>query len=420
MIAWFAAIALGSDLSVTTVGVQAMRADALDAQDTDLLLGQRVRWGLADHLQALVDVRLTLDPDGATTWEQSRVRTLGVRYDHGALLLVGRHALQHGGPRLLDGAQLLVHPASIEALEVGAWVGLAPDPFTTRPLIRPGLGPVVAWSSSSVSASALGEVLWRPSGIDRVGGLFTTRVSWAPTLSLSGRVDWVAADAQGRSGLADGAAAVRITPSDAVRLEAAYSAFSTLLYQTSAVLDPAVQRFQQRVADLDLQNIVLQDSVDPSLQQVVSGAIRVRPTSAIAPLAGATARGRSHADPEERSLRVGPYVGVAGLAGGRLELVADGSWLWAEGRAQIDLGLGGIAELTQDGGLLVDASVRSMLDPLADSGRPGWYADGFVDVVAASGTVISAGGSATSVPSNIVGADVGIGAFLRLQQWIRP
>ena len=414
---------MGSDRAVTTLGVQQIRTEAIDQDDVDLLVGQRVRWGLADQVTLLADGRFTVDPNGATSFEQSRVRSLGVVYEGaGASILAGRHALRHGGPRLVDGAQLLLHPGQRSNIDLGLWGGLLADPFTTAPTLRPGAGPVAALLGSIWSASALGEFVAGAEGLDRIGTLFQVRGNWAPRAFVNGRLDLLVTDGQGRSGLADAALAGTLRATDALTLSADVNAFSSLRYQTLAAVDPTVQRFTQRVADLDLQLVVLSDDLDPTLQTTAGASARLRPrTSSVRPILGLSGRVRNHPDPLERYARVGPQLGVAGLASDRLEILADGN-LWSlEGRLQGDSGLNVLFDVTDGGTVLIDTSARALFDPVGyDSPTPGAYVDVFVDGVARSGTVVAVGASWTSEPSDAVGSDVGWGAFLRIQQWIRP
>lgn len=417
-----AALGAPSDLAVTSLGLQGARAEALGTNDPDLLLGQRWRWGLAEGLTFLGDGRFTLDPSGQTTWEQSRVRSLGLALEGPTTALAGRHPIRHGGPRLLDGLQLLAHPGGDPRLDLGGWIGLVPDPFDTQPLLRPGLGPTVAFSGSTLSASALGEVIFGVAGLDRIGALLQARGNWAPTLFLSSRLDWLVLDGQGRSGLADGAASVSYRPTDALSLDAGYNAFSALRYQTTAALDPTVQRFQQRIEALGLDDPALSDLLDPTVQHSVSAGARLQPRGeGIHPVLGLSGQLRAHPVPEERFARIGPQLGLVGLLAGRLELRSDLQLMWLEGRTQSDAGLNAIWELSDDGAVLTDASARILLDPVGyGAARPGWYADLFVDVIAPSATVIALGASWTAEPSDAVGTDVGWAGFLRLQQWIRP
>ena len=417
-------VALGapSDLSVTSLGLQGARAESLGGNDPDLLLGQRWRWGMADDLTFLGDGRFTIDTDSETTWEQSRVRTLGIALEGQTTLLAGRHSIRHGGPRLLDGLQVLAHPVNNPQLDLGGWVGLMPDPFDTQPLIRPGLGPTLAINGSTLSASALGELVFGSGGLDRVGALLQARGNWAPTLFLNSRLDWLLTDAQGRSGLADGAASVTYRPSDALTLDATYNAFSTLRYQTTGILDPTVRRFQQRVVDLGLDDPALADTLDPTIQQSVGAGVKLRPDGGgVQPVLGLSGQHRAHPVPEERFTRVGPQLGLIGLLSGRLELLSDLQVLLSEGRLLSDAGINAIWELSDSGAVLIDTSARAMIDPVGyGEARPGWYADLFVDGVTPSSTVIALGVSWTAEPSDVVGTDVGWAGFLRLQQWIRP
>lgn len=411
----------GDDVLVTSLGAGGVRAEALDAGDLDLLLGQRVRYEAAEGATVHLDGRFTLDPDGATSWEESRVRALGVAFERPALtVLAGRAGLAHGGPRLVDGVQVLLHPDRGRTWSLGAWGGLVPDELTTAPLVRPGLGPIVGIERPAGSLTAVGEVVAGPVGLDRAGTFVQARAQSGRALRADGRVDWLFTDGEGRAGLVDGAAFVGLRPADALRVDLLYDAYSSLLYQARADLDPRVQRFAARIEEAGLGAGVVQDVVDPRLHHLLGATVRAEGDGALRPLAAVRGRARLHPDPVEQYARIGPQVGVGGLLGDRVELLADANVLWLEGHTQGDAGLTGILDLLADASATLDGSARVLVDPVGYGGRPGWYADLFVDALARTGTVVAAGGSWTAEPDDAVGEDVGWAAFVRVQQWFRP
>lgn len=418
------ASASAQDVSVTTLGTQLVRAESINQSDPDLLFGQRLRWWLGGATTLNVDGRFTFDPNGATSFEQSRVRSLGVTVDTPAYTLrLGRHALLHGGARIVDGAQLHVHPGKDGRWDVGLYAGFLADPFTTLPQMRPTFGPTIALKSSLVSASWLGEVVLAPGtdqGWERIGTVVNVAANLAPRASGLARADVLVRDSEGRSGLIDAAVGGRLRITDGLSWTADYNAYSSLRYQFQGAFDPTVRRFTQRVRDLDLQNAVLADTLDPTVQHMVGTALRLEPTKGRGLLAAVSARTRFHPDPVQRMTRINPMLGVRGLVDGRLEVVGDVAASSVEGRLLGDAGVTAVLELFGDRNVLVDSSFRGLVDPRGyGPGQLGWYSDVFVDVLLPSRTAIAAGATWTLEPSDAVGSDVGWGAFLRLQQWVK-
>lgn len=410
-----------SDISVTSVGAQSVQATSVGRFDPDLLLGQRLRWRLGNTpVTALANARFTIDPDGATTFEQSRVRTLGVAYSTPGLeVQVGRHALAYGGARLLDGVQVIGYPEGRRGWGFGGWAGLQADPFTTRPVVRPGVGPVVTYESSVWTGSAVGELVLGAEGFDHAGAILQATGNFAPRFFVHGRIDYLF-PAGTASGLSDGIASVTWKPTDALTFDVNYNAFSSIRYQTLGALDPAVQRFVTRTNELDLQNLIEEDTVDPTIKHLVGAQVRLRPdTTGVRPLVGLSTRYRHHRDEDERFLHVSPQVGLLGLAGNRLELLADADVIYTEQSWRGSGGAVAVFDVLPDGAVLLDASARVLVDPVAYDGQLGYYADLFVDALAPTDTVVSFGASWTLEPSDAVGNDAGWAAFLRLQQWIR-
>ena len=158
------------DASTTTVGVSGAYSASAAKADLDVWLGQRLHWGIGrigpSDMTLLVDGRLRFDAIGGPAVERAQVRALGVRLDSDRLTLdLGRTPVFGGGPRLVDGVQLRWHPTP--AWDVGLWAGLAPDLFTTRPVVRPGAGPVLGWRTGSVQWSLVGEVLFFDGGLEQ-------------------------------------------------------------------------------------------------------------------------------------------------------------------------------------------------------------------------------------------------------------
>jgi hypothetical protein len=399
------------DVAVTTVGAQAVYDRGLAAADVDPLVGERLRWTLADGARLLADARFTLDPSpGADAWEQSRVRTLGVELAGGPWTVrLGRHAVAYGGPRIVDGAQLLHRDG---ALAVGAWGGLAPDPFTTRPALRGGGGPIIAYEQPLLQASAVGEVLATAAGVDRVGLLLQARVAPGSGADLTGRLDAQLGPA-GAVGLADGTVSARWAPVRSVRLDALYDAYSSLRYLQTAALDPDVRRFANRLEALGLAPGISAELPDPSLYHLFGTGAAWQPAVAVAPRAAIVTRYRHHGRLEDRYAYVDPQLGVVGVAGGRLDATVDLAWTWhgAAGSRE-DLGLNLVLDPLSSGRAALDGSARLVVDP-AYGGRPGWYADLFVDVLATDDAAVVAGVAATQEPVGV--PDLGLAGFVWIQ-----
>lgn len=420
--AWLAAGATEpSDISVTSVGVQSVQSNALGAADPDLLLGQRLRWRIGEGpWSAHANARFTIDPDGPTTFEQSRVRSLGVVYGTGALeLQLGRHALRYGGARLLDGVQVMAYPRGRHGLGVGGWAGLQADPFTTRPVVRPGAGPIVSYETSVITASAVGEIVAGPEGLDRGGVILQATGNWAPRVFAHARLDWLFPRGK-PSGLSDGIVSVSWQPSRDWTFDLDYNAYSSIRYQTVGNLDPGVQRFVQRVDLLDLNNIVLGEAVDPTVKHQVGARAALQPqTSLPRPVISVDVGVRRHPDPAEQLVRITPRAGFAGLFWDRLEITGDVDLIHTELRWQGSAGAQLLFDALPSGAVVVDTSARVLVDRGAYGDRPGWYADLFVDAVAPTKTMIALGASWTHEPSDGIANDVGWAAFLWVQQWIR-
>lgn len=413
-----AQLAWGGDRAVTSLGVEWARAQAVGEADLDLLASERLRWTLADGAfatRALVDARLTIDPDGPTALERARVSHLGVQLDDERWRLdLGRHPVYRGGPRLVDGAQVLARPS--KGVEMGAWGGLAPDLFTTTPRVRPGGGPVFSLATSQVQLSVVGEALSAPEGLDRLGVLTLARYSAAPRLELDGRLDLQAVE-EGGVGLADGSVYARFRPDEHLLLDAVYDAFSSLRYLETQDLDPLAQRFTRRAQGLGLQDAILLDTLDPTLRHLFGARARWVGTGPdLRPRAELSFRTRTDPDPANRTTRLAPQLGVSGLVGDRVDVQLDGAVIAVDAAVQGDVGVVAYVQIADP--VALDGSLRLLVVPDEYDGRPGWYGDLFADVVAGDFGVI-AGASIEHEPL-LDFDDVALGAFVRASWWLRP
>lgn len=443
------------NVAATSVGVQHWQSGAQQGlaqdrgvkdTDTDVLLGQRIRWTLSESdtmaVRARVDARFTLGPGDAVLWERNRVRQLGFSVlTEKWSLDIGRHGVHKGGPRLVDGVQLLLHAS--ETVDVGAWAGLAPDLFTTNPRVRPGGGPIVAYNGSTVQASFVGDFS-AYQGLDRGAVLATGRISAARTIEVSGRMDL---ELIGGLHLADGQIWSRWAPVSSTRVDVFYNAFSSFRYQNSENLMPDVKRFGQRYVQ-DNPNLPLarQDCLDPKVAHVVGSTFAVRPNhGGVAPTFALSGRARfgpkdplplvgepppaaaCQLDDINGFVRVNPQIGLSHVPlGGRLDLTLDANYLVIDGRNQTDGGLQVYWEPSDDGAFSIDTSYRVITNKYDKVTNPqGWdglgsYADLFVDlVVDPADMVIGVGLNLETEPGEVV-KDVGVGAYGRLTKYFRP
>ncbi len=412
-----------SNLAVTSFGAQVVAVPTLGQADLDFLLGQRLRWSVgkvADGSNRVwLDSRFTLDPFREVLLERTRVTRASLELQRGGLTLeLGRSPVRYGGPRLVDGDQALV---DLGETEVGVWAGLAPDLFTTIPRVRPAAGPVVAWQRSWIQASLLGEVALSPEmALDRAASLAMLRATADRWLDVSGRadVDWVSAE--GGPHLADGRVLAIVRPTRRIRVDALYNAFSSLRYLQTEPLDPTLRRFQQRILDLGIQLGVAQDSLDPTLNQVVGGAFRYQDPMGLGAAFrwSVDARYRYNPNPLNRFARLHGEVAVGEIpAGGALDLALDGSVVEVNSDLQLDPGLTVVWEPTEARSWALDGSIRALVAPGAYDGL-GWYTDLYLDAVLSRTWLIVTGVQATREPDPDFD-DLGIGAFVRASAHIR-
>lgn len=412
------------DLSVSTVGAQTWTSSALGATDLDVSLAQRLRWTLggrerpgADTL-LYADLRVTLDPTGGDPpFEWAQLRQLAVAFDAAKWQLeLGRTAVHRGGPRLVDGVQALYEPTG--KLDLGVWAGLAPDLFTTMPALRPGGGPIVAWTSSRLQASLVGEALVFQGEVDRVGALAMVRASAERLLEGGGRLDVELVGPEGTR-LADGQVYALAMPTSFLRLDALYEAFSSYRYVTSEVLDPDLQRFAQRLEALGLALGITQEVRDPELNHLLGAGVRLQPeTEGAAPRVQVQGRHRLAPDPENTYTRASPQVGVVNV-GQRLDVLADGNLILLDEGTQIDGGLVVFLEPVVEGPVAFDGSLRVLLAPELLAG-PGWYGDLFVNVVSEELALLMTGGFSVATEPDVDQQDAAFGAFVSVSKVLRP
>ncbi|MEQ1503677.1 MAG: cadherin repeat domain-containing protein [Myxococcota bacterium] len=425
------------DVSVSAIGVQSWTDSATAPTNVDLLVSERLRWTLAGDVTepgtdvaALVDGRFTFDLGSGETplieWGTVRQAGLQVTTDRWTVDL-GRSPVYRGGPRLVDGFQ--ARYSASDTVEVGVWGGLEPDLFTTVPRVRPGGGPVIAYATSNVQWSAVGEVAASDTGdIDRLALLTMGRFALERQLDLSGRLDVEVGDEGPR--LVDGLVSAVAHPAPSVRIDAMYDAFGSYKYLTTELLDPRLTRFVQREIAAGAIPDLVEDVRDPTINQLVGGGLRFQPdTDGVAPRVGVSARYRLAPEATDRYFRINPQVGVVRVAD-TLDLIADVNYIDAgpsidafTGQelpgAQLDGGLLVYVE-PPDAAVSVDASARVVIAPNAYDG-PGWYSDLFLNVVSPPlDLLFIAGGTVSSEPDPLYEGDLGFGLFVRMAKYLRP
>ena len=419
-----AASAAKSDRATTSVGAQGIISPPTDdVAGLNLLLAHRLRWTLVEGDQAttkaLINGRFTFDPLQDVVLERTRVNALGVSIaGEQTTWNLGRSAVYRGGPRLVDGVQL-AHRLD-GGWEIGAWGGEAPDLFTTLPAPRFGGGPILVYAQPTVQASIVGEALVDSAGaLDRAGALMQARYSALPRMEIDSRLD-LQLPSGGASPLSDGLIFFRWTPREALRLDAFYNAYAAPWYLTSAERDPALQRWSQRSEALGLTEDIPQDSVDPTLHQLVGAGGRVDTSERVR--LGLDLRYRYHADPDRQFGRATPKLTLRGLADDRLELTADVTLLYANLDPRGEVGVAGWFEPSPDG-VAFDSAVRLLYAQVDGVAMPGFYADSYVDWIHVDGWVVAAGVFATGDFDDAFGdapfLDAAYGAIGRLSWRVR-
>ena len=413
-----------SDRSMSSVGVDGMWDAGAVEGDVDLFVGQRLRWTFHEGAttdRLLADVSVTYDPVSAAPLERLNLVALGLERASESLVVdVGRHPVAWGGPRLVDGAQVI---ATNGDWRYGGWGGLAPDLFTTLPQLRYGGGPTVAWLQSSRQLSAVGEVLFAQGVFDRAGLLVVGRVAQDPEMEATARLDLQATTSA--IGLADGSVGVRYRPRDGVRYDASYEAYSSYRYLSSSDLDPTIVRFAERIEALGIEEGIEQDALDDTVYHQLGAGVRWDPDASAhaAPTAGFQGRARYAPLPEDRYGQLSGTLGLAGLVEGRLELALEGSATvrGTDTGATVDLygDLGVVAtyEPQPDSVLLLDASVRLLTSPAGLSRYGDLYLSWLSSAERGPRPVLDVGvfGEAGDDEDFV---DSAVGGFVRASMWV--
>ena len=362
------------DRAISTVGASGLYSNAIGEVEADVLVGERIDWGLGGDWRLGFDGRVTLGVLDDPVLQWLRLSEANVeRRTGGVALTIGRSPVTFGGPRLVDGIQVVTGDHFV----VGGWGGLAPDLFTTLPALRFGGGPIVGWFGDTLQVSGVGEVLAVGSGLDRASIFAQARHEASEVLDLSSRLDVQVASTTGKLAVADAFLAAYVDPTEHVELDAFIESYSSLRYLQSADHDPWVQRFLERTVDLGIDEGVSADLRDPTQYYLAATSFDVRGAGDTAPTAGLSVRARMHQDALQRFVRLSPRVGVTGLRSGSVDVVFDANVI------VLDVGLQGDAGLTatfapNDEAWIIDASVRGLYTSLAgETPLPGWYADAY-------------------------------------------
>ncbi len=323
--------------------------------------------------------------------DRARVRDLSLRFTGSTWQLdLGRLAPEGGQFRLVDGAQGLFEVAP--NLRVGAWLGLAPDPYTTAPAARFAGGPILSWQHPKGEITLLGEASGTVDGLDRLSAVLRARGEVGKLLEVGGL-----ADVQSRGGqasLADATVFARFDPRQDLRVDLVYDAWSSLSFLTTEQRDPALTRFAARSAALQDDVFIPQDAMDPTTYHLVSLQGRYRPDIGAYGLdVRLGGRYRYHPTLQGRFMRGDVHADLRGLLAGRLDLgLSQAVFHWG-GKLGTETGIRGWVQLDNPGRLSLDVSGELVMSPLegASYWAPTYYADAFVDWVAPRGLVLGLG-----------------------------
>lgn len=386
-------VTLGADVGLSPVSEEALGLGGLI--DERLRATVIDREGLQGELRIKARLRYQLSEE-ASRWENSRVRDLRLHLVGTSWELdLGRIPVDHG-LRLIDGAMGMFE--LLPGWSIGAYGGAGADPYTTRPGLRFGGGPVLRFEGESVHWLALGELMWAPGGLDRAAFVTDGRAELTEVIELSARVDVQHRGPDQPLSLADGMLSLSARPLDELRLSAFYDAYSSLAYLITEKQDPSITRFDARATSVDPELGLTADTLDPTLYQLVGLGGRYAPALGEAGLRlhlAAQGRYRYHADPDRRFQRITLEQGLHGLLGQRLDLRLAESLIQWSGSTGAYGTLFIYAEPLQELPLAFDVSVEAGLRPLIEDPSVlglQLYADGYVDWISPHGRfLVSAG-----------------------------
>ena len=363
----------------------------------ELLLSERFRARIHTDNGTLVEVvasgRTGLQI-GSWTLNRTRIQELGVRVDtEGLHLEIGRHPVIDGGWRLVDGVQVLARPWT--HLEVGGWLGLLPDPWTTAPAPRFGGGPILRWRGATWQAAVLAELAGTAAGLDRLAVRASGRLEIGRVLDLSARADLanggpatpVRAEEIGVSAVID--------PAPRLQVRAGWALSSGHVWLQGVERDPSLTRWWQRWTGAEPTEPVPWEETTDIATHLVRGSVVWTPMLASGPMLhlglGAHA-GLRPADPGRSTARIAAEAGVYGLLGGRIDVMGTGGALLWGGSWRSELGLRSWLAPDPKGALQIEAGARLWLGRRPDGVlAPSVAADLYLDWRIARGLTVALG-----------------------------
>jgi len=329
---------------------------------------------------------------GTWTPNRTRIRELGVRIDLDRVHLeIGRHAVIGGGWRLVDGVQALARPW--KAFEVGGWLGLLPDPWTTAPAPRFGGGPIVRWRGRGWQAAVVAEIAGTATGLDRLALRGSGRVEIGKVVDLAARAE-IANGGPGVRAEELGVTAV-IDPSPLVRVRAGWSMNGGRAYLQGVQRDPSLTRWWQRWTGAGPTDPVPWEQATDAATHGLHGRLTVAPQLFDGTLLrfGVNARaGIRPSDLPNSTARIAAEGGAQGLLGGRLDLVATGGALRWGRTWRGELGVTGWLGPDNGGRLQIEAGARVWLGRRPDGVvTPSVAADLYVDWAIVRGLGLAVG-----------------------------
>ena len=363
----------------------------------ELLISERFRARIQTDRGALIEVvasgRTGLKM-GTWTLNRTRVRALGVRIDADALHMeIGRHPVIDGGWRLVDGVQALARPW--KHVEVGGWLGLLPDPWTTAPAPRFGGGPILRWRGKRWQAAVLAEIAGTVAGLDRLAVRASGRVEVGKVLDLSGRAELANGGASAPVRAEELGISAVIDPAPRLRVRTGWAMSGGHAYVQGVQRDPALTRWWQRWTDAAPTEPVPWEETTDIATHLVRGSVMWRPVLKAGPILHLGVRARAGlrpADMAASTARIAGEGGACGLLGGRVDLLATGGALLWGGSWRSELGVRGWLGPDPKGRLQIEAAGRLWIGRRPDGVLvPSVAADLYIDWRVARGLDVALG-----------------------------
>jgi len=363
----------------------------------EILISERFRARIQTDNGTLIEVVAsgrTGVQAGTWTLNRTRIRNLGVRIDLPKVHLeIGRHPVIDGGWRLVDGVQAVARPW--QNFEVGGWLGLLPDPWTTAPAPRFGGGPIVRWRGKAWQAALVAELAGTAQGLDRLAVRATGRVEIGKVLDLAGRAEIANGGAATPVRAEELGISAVLDPAPYVRVRAGWAMSSGHAYLQGVQRDPALTRWWQRWTGAAPTEPVPWEETTAIATHVVRGSFTWKPVLTTGPMLRFGLNGRAGLRPANaaaNTARIAAEAGVYGILGGRVDLLASGGALLWGGRWQSEVGLQAWLGPDPKGRLQIEAGGRLWLGRRADGVlAPSVAADLYVDWRIARGLGLAVG-----------------------------